>query len=520
MGPEAAAKVVDLTGETALRETMGVLTHLSLFVGNDTGVSHIAASVGTPTVTLFGPTPALKWGNTGPHNAVITAPDGCMDSIAVAPVECAALDLLFAGVARLNAAAGTGSGRRAPIRRICVVRFGGMGDILLATPAVRALSRYFGTQRHRLHRRTRYEARSRPASLYLREVIEFDKDGADARLSNFLPFSAPYPRAPRYDLFVNFPPQREDGKPDGPRRGRAADAHLSQGPAKPAGHGPRAARDRRLYQGTRAARHRARLTIAGWISSFHGRRRSRCRRPSRHRRHRRRHDTLTRHQPGGDARCQPLAPGKVRRLSRRPARPPAARHADSDRRPRRQETRPRHRLHDADSRPQSGGPRQRQGTRRAPAPRECRPDRRYRPDAHRVGGRRAARRPIRRGGPRPHRPAGPAGFGRHQPRTAVRSVPGPNVPTRGYCLHDADAGGVGAGGGGAAVDGGCEVIISPLPPAPSPRFAGGEGESGKVGLPSSARSIKLFVIPRLPLAPSEAGRGGRGGEVSEESSHP
>src|SRR5207248_1173858 len=38
-----------------------------------------------------------------------------------------------------------GRGGTTNVRRICVVRLGGIGDILLATPAVRALSRHFGT---------------------------------------------------------------------------------------------------------------------------------------------------------------------------------------------------------------------------------------------------------------------------------------------------------------------------------------------------------------------------------------
>jgi ADP-heptose:LPS heptosyltransferase len=86
--------VVDLTGETTLRETMGVLTHLSLFVGNDTGVNHIAASLGVPTVSLFGPTRADKWGHAGPTGIVLSAPEGDLSRLEVAPVVEAARLLL------------------------------------------------------------------------------------------------------------------------------------------------------------------------------------------------------------------------------------------------------------------------------------------------------------------------------------------------------------------------------------------------------------------------------------------
>lgn len=86
--------IVDLTGETSMRETMGVLTHLSLFIGNDTGVSHIAASLKTATVSLFGPTLSEKWGEASPRNLVLAAPDGKLSKLEVAPVLAAARSLL------------------------------------------------------------------------------------------------------------------------------------------------------------------------------------------------------------------------------------------------------------------------------------------------------------------------------------------------------------------------------------------------------------------------------------------
>jgi heptosyltransferase-2 len=88
------APAVDLTGATKMRETMGVVSHLSLFVGNDTGVNHIAAGLGVPTVALFGPTPARKWGNVGPAAAVLKAPGGDLDRLPADEVVAAAQRLL------------------------------------------------------------------------------------------------------------------------------------------------------------------------------------------------------------------------------------------------------------------------------------------------------------------------------------------------------------------------------------------------------------------------------------------
>jgi heptosyltransferase III len=90
---------IDLTSQTNLRETMGVLANLSLFIGNDTGINHIAASLGVPTIGLFGATSAVKWGNVGPQNKVLTAPDGDLTRLEVGPVLELARHLLRTGVA-------------------------------------------------------------------------------------------------------------------------------------------------------------------------------------------------------------------------------------------------------------------------------------------------------------------------------------------------------------------------------------------------------------------------------------
>lgn len=74
---------LDLTGKTRMRETMGLVANLACFVSADTGLGHIAAALGTPTVTLFGPTPAHKWRNVGPANRDLDAGDGAMETIPV-----------------------------------------------------------------------------------------------------------------------------------------------------------------------------------------------------------------------------------------------------------------------------------------------------------------------------------------------------------------------------------------------------------------------------------------------------
>ncbi len=41
----------------------GALAHASLFVGYDSGLTHLAARLHRPTVALFGPTDPRRWGS-------------------------------------------------------------------------------------------------------------------------------------------------------------------------------------------------------------------------------------------------------------------------------------------------------------------------------------------------------------------------------------------------------------------------------------------------------------------------
>ena len=50
------ARVLDLSGRSSLPEALGILSLARLFVGNDSGLGHLAAAAGTPTVVAFGPT--------------------------------------------------------------------------------------------------------------------------------------------------------------------------------------------------------------------------------------------------------------------------------------------------------------------------------------------------------------------------------------------------------------------------------------------------------------------------------
>jgi heptosyltransferase-2 len=73
------ARAINLAGETTMGELIGLLAACDLLVSNDTGPAHVAAALGTPTLTLFGPT-----------NEFETAPTGARaELLRVDGIECA-----------------------------------------------------------------------------------------------------------------------------------------------------------------------------------------------------------------------------------------------------------------------------------------------------------------------------------------------------------------------------------------------------------------------------------------------
>jgi len=71
-------KPIQLSGRTTMRELMAVIKRCDLFLTNDTGPMHLAASFGVPVVALFGPTDSRT-----------TSPFGSGHTIVRHPVECA-----------------------------------------------------------------------------------------------------------------------------------------------------------------------------------------------------------------------------------------------------------------------------------------------------------------------------------------------------------------------------------------------------------------------------------------------
>jgi ADP-heptose:LPS heptosyltransferase len=84
LGPEET-----VLADLSLEQAAAVLALADAYVGNDSGVTQIAAAVRrpdgrpTPTLALFGPTDPRVWGPRGPHGRTVQSDDGAVGSIDV-----------------------------------------------------------------------------------------------------------------------------------------------------------------------------------------------------------------------------------------------------------------------------------------------------------------------------------------------------------------------------------------------------------------------------------------------------
>lgn len=70
-----ADRVVDGTTLPDLLDVFAVLRRCSFYIGNDSGLMHLAAAAGIPTLGLFGPSPEWRYGPWGPKTAVVRTPE-------------------------------------------------------------------------------------------------------------------------------------------------------------------------------------------------------------------------------------------------------------------------------------------------------------------------------------------------------------------------------------------------------------------------------------------------------------
>lgn len=67
----------------SVREAAQILAAADGYIGNDSGISHLAAAVGARAIALFGPSRADLWSPRGPRVTVLQAPDGVLDQLSI-----------------------------------------------------------------------------------------------------------------------------------------------------------------------------------------------------------------------------------------------------------------------------------------------------------------------------------------------------------------------------------------------------------------------------------------------------
>jgi ADP-heptose:LPS heptosyltransferase len=70
-----AGRVIDLVGSRDLLTVAACLRRCRLYIGNDSGLMHLAAAAGVPTLGLFGPSPEWRYAPWGPHAAYVRTPE-------------------------------------------------------------------------------------------------------------------------------------------------------------------------------------------------------------------------------------------------------------------------------------------------------------------------------------------------------------------------------------------------------------------------------------------------------------
>jgi ADP-heptose:LPS heptosyltransferase len=70
---QACSQAVPFVTGVNLPIMAGMLSEVGLFLGHDSGLTHLSAWLGVRTVAIFGPTDELRWAHRGPHVRIVRA---------------------------------------------------------------------------------------------------------------------------------------------------------------------------------------------------------------------------------------------------------------------------------------------------------------------------------------------------------------------------------------------------------------------------------------------------------------
>ena len=98
-----------LVADLSLAELAGILTRCSAMIGADTGITHLAAASGIPTIALFGPTDPAVWGPRGQQVKVLWGTELITTDVAainwaglseVRPIEAISVEAVLDAISR------------------------------------------------------------------------------------------------------------------------------------------------------------------------------------------------------------------------------------------------------------------------------------------------------------------------------------------------------------------------------------------------------------------------------------
>ncbi|MEW5821248.1 MAG: lipopolysaccharide heptosyltransferase II [Cyanobacteriota bacterium] len=69
--------IISIFGKTSVLESLEIIKRMSLVIGIDSGMMHMAASVNIPTISIFGPMNDLKWAPLSDNNHIVKADVAC-----------------------------------------------------------------------------------------------------------------------------------------------------------------------------------------------------------------------------------------------------------------------------------------------------------------------------------------------------------------------------------------------------------------------------------------------------------
>jgi heptosyltransferase-3 len=144
---------VNLCGKLSFSQVACLISRAALYVGPDTGTTHLAAATGTPTIALFGPSNPVRWGPWPAGYASIESPYALRGSRTVGNVT------LLQGEKHCVPCLEEGCERHVASRSDCLEEMPAARVIeaaaraLRSNPAQRANQRTGGDQRQQVHAR-------------------------------------------------------------------------------------------------------------------------------------------------------------------------------------------------------------------------------------------------------------------------------------------------------------------------------------------------------------------------------